>query len=175
MKVSIAHIHYIAICGQMNVKDTSIHPEHPRDPPSTVAFHGLIPARPKRKWRFKKVKTANLLCNDLKMYLDVVFLNRKRPNCGRASTKYGLGISESQQQQHCNVLLHESIEEWCLRGVSLNRETSPVMSSLFLPPLSCLCTRSVHQILFYVPTGAAGMQSWTVDLLIGGGRTETKM
>ena len=99
------------------------------------------------------------------MYLDVVFLNRKRPNCGRASTKYGLGISESQQQ-HCNVLLHGSIEEWCLRGVSLNRETSPVMSSLFLPPLSCLCTRSVHQILFYSIYQQQVLQGCNLELLI---------
>ena len=64
------------------------------------------------------------------------------------------------------ILVHGSIEEWCLRGDSLNRETSPVMSSLFLPPLSCLCTRSVHQILFYSIYQQQVLQGCNLELLI---------
>ena len=167
MKVSIAHIHYIAICGQMNVKDTSIHPEHPRDPPSTVAFHGLIPARPKRKWRLKKMKNR-LICFAMTSKCTWMwsFLNLEKAKLWSSLNKVWSWYQWVTTTTLHYILVHGSIEEWCLRGDSLNRETSPVMSSLFLPPLSWLCTRSVHQILFYSIYQQQVLQGCNLELLI---------
>ena len=91
------------------------------------------------------------------------FLNRKRPNCGRASTKYGLGISESQQQHYIIYWCMEVLRSGVCEEILWTGKPPPLCPLCFIRP--CLAS-ALTVCTKYCSMQQQALQGCNLELLI---------